>query len=71
MTDQAPQDADSPPTTAAEEPATEDEERIPDESTLMGRSGVEDEIRAELARAEAKMNDPSGADDPDAEGAQV
>jgi hypothetical protein len=52
--------------------AAEDEhERIPDESTLLGRVGVEEEVLAELARAEAKLNDPSAPDDPDAAGAQV
>lgn len=70
MTDQAPRDHEAQPVRADDEVAA-DEEHVPDESTLVGRIGVDDEIRAELARAEAKMNDPSGADDPDAEGAQV
>ena len=47
------------------------DESIPDESTLLGRVGVEEEVLAELARAEAKMSDPSAPDDPDAAGAQV
>jgi hypothetical protein len=47
------------------------DERVPDESTLLGKVGVEDEVLAELARAEAKMSDPSAPDDPDAAGAQV
>lgn len=51
--------------------AGEVDEPIPDESTLLGRVGVEEEMLAELARAEAKMSDPSAADDPDAAGAQV
>jgi hypothetical protein len=51
------------------EPETAD--TIPDESTLMGSVGVEAEVLAELARAQAKMSDPSAPDDPDAEGAQV
>ncbi len=42
----------------------------PDESTLMGATGVEAEVLAELARAEGEMSDPS-ADDPDDAGAQV
>ena len=50
---------------------TEEHQPIPDESTLMGVSGVEAEVLAELARAEGKMSDPSAPDDPDAEGAQV
>lgn len=44
---------------------------IPDESRLMGKVGVEAEVLAELARAEAKMSDPLAPDDPDAAGAQV
>jgi hypothetical protein len=52
-------------------PTAADHERIPDDSTLLGKVGVEEEVLAELARAEAKMSDPSAPDDPDAEGAQV
>jgi hypothetical protein len=44
---------------------------IPDESTLLGKVGVEAEVLAELARAEGEMNDPDATDDPDAAGAQV
>ena len=44
---------------------------MPDESTLMGKVGSEEEILAELARAEAKMSDPTAPDDPNAAGAQV
>jgi hypothetical protein len=52
--------------------ADEVDEPIPDESTLLGKVGVEEEVLAELARAEAKLNDPSAPDDdPDAAGAQV
>ena len=58
---------DSPGDTSEPEAA----DTIPDESTLMGKVGVEAEVLAELARAEAKMSDPSAPDDPDAEGAQV
>ena len=49
----------------------DEDEPIPDESILLGRVGVEEEVLAELARAEAKLNDPSAPDDPDAAGAQV
>jgi hypothetical protein len=38
---------------------------------LLGKIGVEEEVLAELARAEAKLSDPSAPDDPDAAGAQV
>ena len=47
------------------------DESVPDESSLMGKVGIEDEILAELARAEAKMSDPTAPDDPNAAGAQV
>jgi hypothetical protein len=50
--------------------ASEDSHPIPDESTLLGKSGVQEEVLAELARAEAEMSKPSG-DDSDATGAQV
>jgi len=60
------------PDDGSEGAAAEDEDaRIPDESTLLGKGGVEEEVLAELARAEAKLNDPSAPDDPDAAGAQV
>jgi hypothetical protein len=51
--------------------ADPDHEPIPDDSGLLGRIGVEDELLAELARAEAKMSDPTAPEDPDAAGAQV
>jgi len=50
--------------------ASEDSHPVPDESTLLGKSGVQEEVLAELARAEAEMSKPSG-DDSDATGAQV
>lgn len=53
------------------EGTADEDEPIPDESILLGRVGVEEEVLAELARAEAKLNDPSAPDDPDAAGAQV
>ena len=54
------------------EPVGNDDDRIPDESTLVGAEGVEEEVLAELARAQAKLSDPSAPDDdPDAKGAQV
>ncbi|HZU76111.1 MAG TPA: hypothetical protein VFA70_05055 [Dehalococcoidia bacterium] len=42
----------------------------PDESTLLGATGVEAEVLAEAARAEAELRDPN-ADPPDDEGAEV
>jgi hypothetical protein len=62
-------DAPVPPADSDLDPEPDD--AIPDESTLLGAVGVEAEVLAELARAEAKMNDPSAPDDPDAAGAQV
>ena len=58
-------------TTSDEQSGEAEDKRIPDESTLMGRSGVEEEVLAELARAEATMSDSSAPDDADARGAQV
>ena len=43
---------------ADEQPAEEEERRIPDESALMGRNGVEEEILAELARAQGILSGP-------------
>ena len=54
-----------------EPPAEEEHEPIPDESTLLGRVGVEAEVLAELARAEGKLSDPTATEDPDAAGAEV
>ena len=48
------------------------ENEPPDESTLLGAGGVEQEVLAELARAEGELNDPDAPDEPDdEEGAQV
>jgi hypothetical protein len=72
MTDQSSRDNQSNRDLAGDEqPVEQEDRRIPDESTLMGRNGVEEEVLAELARAEGMMSDPSAADDPDARGAQV
>lgn len=55
--------------TVPEEP-TEDEP--PDESELMGKSGVEQEVLAELARVESELADPNAPAEPEGEeGAQV
>jgi hypothetical protein len=72
MTNEASRDNDSNLDTTSDEQSGEaKDKRIPDESGLMGRSGVEEEVLAELARAEARMSDGSAPDDPDARGAQV
>ncbi len=52
-------------------PTTDDEDRPPDESTLLGATGVQEEVLAELARAEGEMSTPSTEDDSDDTGAQV
>jgi hypothetical protein len=51
-------------------PASRDDERPPDESTLLGATGVEEEVLAEAARAEAELNDPA-APPVDVSGAEV
>lgn len=60
----------------AADTAAEDESDLenepPDESTLLGATGVEEEVLAELARAEAELSDPNAPDEPeDEKGAQV
>jgi hypothetical protein len=71
MSDQAattPTDGDDP----AEGSGPDDiHDPVDDESGLMGRLGVEDEVLAELARAEAQLHDPDAIDNPDVAGAQV
>jgi hypothetical protein len=72
MTNEASHDNASDLNTTSDEQSVEaKDKRIPDESSLMGRSGVEEEVLAELARAEATMSDGSAPDDADARGAQV
>jgi len=46
------------------------EDEPPDESTLLGVSGVQAEVLADLARAEGDLADPD-AEEPDERGAQV
>ena len=56
----------------AEEDESDLENEPPDESTLLGATGVEEEVLAELARAEAELSDPNAPDEPaDEKGAQV
>ena len=57
---------------AADEDESDLENEPPDESTLLGASGIEEEVLAELARAEAELSDPNAPDEPaDETGAQV
>ena len=56
----------------ADEDESDLENEPPDESTLLGATGVEDEVLAELARVEAELSDPNAPDEPaDEKGAQV
>ena len=48
-----------------------EDDEPPDESTLLGKAGVEEEVLAELARAEAEMQGKAPADESDDRGAQV
>ena len=71
MADEIPESSGSPsdpPAAASDSEA--DESRPADDSFLLGASGVETEVLAELARAEASLHDPSGVDD-ESEGAVV
>ena len=61
MTEPTPDPAETPDDTLS------DDDRPPDESTLVGAEGVEAEVLAELARAEGEM----AAGEDDDEGAQV
>lgn len=65
-------DSTASPPDSAEDDESDLENEPPDESVLLGAEGVEQELLAELARAEAELSDPNAPDyDPDAEGAQV
>lgn len=60
---------------AAATPGGAEEEEAPpaDESYLLGRAGAEEQLMAEVARAEAELNDPAvqPATDEENEGAVV
>ena len=47
------------------------EDQPPDESTLLGKSGVEEEVLAELARAEAELSEGKEEDESEARGTQL
>ncbi|HKR98740.1 MAG TPA: hypothetical protein VJU79_04420 [Candidatus Dormibacteraeota bacterium] len=61
---------DEPDTTDEDETEPEDD-RPPDESTLLGAGGVESEVLAEAARAEAQLAGEDDDAEVDDEGAQV
>jgi hypothetical protein len=60
----------SDPATAPSE-SEEGESPPTDDSYLLGATGVEEQILAELARAEASINDPEEPDDDNSDGAVV
>ncbi len=71
MADETPGTSESPSDPAAAPPEPSDEDSHPaDDSYLLGASGVEEQVLAELARAEASINDPKAHDD-DSDGAVV
>jgi hypothetical protein len=71
MSDTAAPDDETGDDSPGDVPADDLHDPIPDESILLGKVGVEEEVLAELARAEAKLSDLSAPDDPEAAGAQV
>ncbi|MDQ2960266.1 MAG: hypothetical protein M3R48_04360 [Candidatus Dormibacteraeota bacterium] len=44
---------------------------VPDESTLVGRAGVDEQVLAELARAEGQMSEECEMDEEDDRGVRV
>lgn len=61
----------APPSDPSDSSDPSDEESPPaDDSYLVGATGVEEQVLAELARAEASINDPEEHDD-DSDGAVV
>jgi len=71
MADELPGSSVTPSDPAADASESSDEESPPaDDSYLLGATGVEEQVLAELARAEASINDPEEPDD-DSDGAVV
>jgi hypothetical protein len=71
MADESPGTSESPSDQTAAPSTSADEESPPsDDSYLLGATGVEEQVLAELARAEASINDPEVPDD-DSDGAVV
>jgi hypothetical protein len=71
MADERPGSSATPSDPATAPSDSPDEESPPaDDSYLLGATGVEEEVLAELARAEASINDPEEQDD-DSDGAVV
>jgi hypothetical protein len=71
MADELPGSSAPPNDPATDTSGSSDEESPPaDDSYLLGATGVEEQVLAELARAEASINDPEEPDD-DSAGAVV
>jgi hypothetical protein len=71
MADELPEPSVAPSDPEADPTDSSDEESPPaDDSYLLGATGVEEQVLAELARAEASINDPEEPDD-DSDGAVV
>jgi hypothetical protein len=71
MADELPGASESPGDPAPAPPDSADQESPPaDDSYLLGATGVEEQVLAELARAEASINDPE-EDSDDSDGAVV
>jgi hypothetical protein len=69
MADQTPESSELPSDPSPSE-AGDDESPPADDTYLLGATGVEEQVLAELARAEANMNDPEEATD-ESDGAVV
>jgi hypothetical protein len=70
MADELPGTSDSPSDPSAPPDSADQESPPADDSYLLGATGVEEQVLAELARAEASINDPEEHDD-DSDGAVV
>jgi hypothetical protein len=71
MADESPGTSETPSDPAAAPSESSDEDSHPtDDSYLLGATGFEEQVLAELARAEASINDPEEPDD-DSDGAVV
>jgi hypothetical protein len=72
MADESPGSPATPDDPATAPSDSSDEASPPtDDSYLLGATGVEEQVLAELARAEASINDPEESDDADTDGAVV
>jgi hypothetical protein len=70
MADELPGSSASPSDPADSSDSSDEESPPADDSYLLGATGVEEQVLAELARAEASISDPEEHDD-DSDGAVV